>query len=159
KELLRLAGAVLGGLLGVLAIVVAMPNLESLASLLVVVAIGSGIAAWITSGSARTSYAGIQTGFAFGLCVMDTPGTAVNLLPARDRVVGVLVGIVVTGAVFRALGAALASVQMRDAMAQTLRGLAALARVGVTGLDRIDPQPARGHRWAVYQSIATTLRL
>jgi multidrug resistance protein MdtO len=160
KELLRLVGAVAGGLLGLLAILVAMPNLEGLASFLVVVAIGFAVASWVTTGSARISYAGIQIGVAFSMCMVDVPHTTVNLLPARDRVVGILIGIVVTGVVFRGLGHARARQQMVLELAKTLRALAELARVGVGGLvDRVDVQPARGHRWAVYQHIATTLRL
>jgi multidrug resistance protein MdtO len=159
KELLRLVGAVAGGLLGLLAILVAMPNLEGLASFLVVVSIGFATAAWVTTGSARIGYAGIQLGVAFSLCTVDVPGTTVNLLPARDRVVGILIGIVVTGLVFRGFGHPRARQQMRLELAKTLRALGDLARVGVSGLERVDAVPARGHRWAVYQHIATTLRL
>ena len=159
KELLRIVGAVAGGLLGLIAILVAMPNLEGLASFLVVVAIGFAVAAWVTTGSARIGYAGIQIGVAFSMCMVDVPGTTVNLLPARDRVVGILIGIVVTGFVFRGLGHPRARQQMRLELARTLRALAALARVGVAGLEPLDAGPARGHRWAVYQHITTTLRL
>lgn len=158
KEMLRLAGAVLGGLLGLLTIVVAMPNLETLAPFLVVVAAGSAVAAWITCGSARISYAGIQTGFAFGICIVDVPGTVVSLVPGRDRVLGILLGIVVTGFVFRVLGHARANAQLRGATAATLRALAGLARVGIVPSDT-EVRPARGYRWTVYQCMATTLRL
>jgi multidrug resistance protein MdtO len=158
KEILRVAGAALGGLLGIATIMVAMPNFETLASLLVVVALASGVAAWLTSGSARISYAGVQTGLAFGLCVVDRPGTVVSLIPARDRVLGVLLGIVVTTVVFRALGSARAADQMRGALATSLRSLAALGRVGMVS-DVPALRPARGHRWTVYQNLATTLRL
>jgi len=158
KEILRLVGAILGGVLGMIAIVVAMPNLEGLVGLLVVVAIGSAIAGWIMSGSARIGYAGVQTGLAFGICVVDAAGPITTLTPARDRVLGVLIGILVAGFVYRALGPALASVQMRESMARTLRSLAALARVGVVA-PSVEVAPNRGHRWTVYQGLATTMRL
>jgi len=83
----------------------------------------------------------------------------VNLLPTRDRVVGILIGIVVTDVVFRGLGHPRARQQMRLELAKTLRALADLARVGIVGVDRLDARPARGHRWAIYQHLATTLRL
>jgi len=159
KSVLRLAGASLGGLIGLLAIVAAMPNMESLAPMLVVVAAGMGVGAWITTGSSRISYAGVQTGFAFGLCLLDVPGTVTDLSPARDRVLGVLLGIVVAGVVYRLLGPVLASDQMRRAMASTLRSLAGLARVGIVADDTVGLAPARGHRWTVYSDLATTLRL
>jgi uncharacterized membrane protein YccC len=120
------------------AILVAMPNLEGLASFLVVVAIGFAVASWVMTGSARISYAGIQIGVAFSMCMVDVPHTTVNLLPARDRVVGSVIGIVVTGFVFRGLGHARARQEMRLELAKTLRALAELARVGVSGL--VDPR-------------------
>src|SRR5262249_14798716 len=55
KALLRIIGATLGGTLGLLVIIVAFPNMDSLASLLIVVAACMGLAAWINSGSSRIS--------------------------------------------------------------------------------------------------------
>ncbi|MGH7334935.1 MAG: FUSC family protein, partial [Candidatus Rokuibacteriota bacterium] len=58
KAFLRLAGAVLGSLLGLAMIVVVMPNAEGLTWMLLPFAAGIWIAAWITAGSSRISYAG-----------------------------------------------------------------------------------------------------
>ena len=63
----------LGGLLGLATIVAVMPNIDSLGALLVVSALGFLVAAWITVGSSRISYMGLQTGMAFAICVTD-PG-------------------------------------------------------------------------------------
>ncbi len=46
---------------------------------------------------------------------------------------------------------------MRHALASTLRSLATLSRVGLT--EKPNLSIARGHRWQVYQDLATTLRL
>src|SRR5262249_11655581 len=76
KSILRLSGAALGGFLGLVVIVVAMPNLENLGSLLVVASFAFGVAAWLLAGSARISYVGLQAGLAFALCVTDATGPA-----------------------------------------------------------------------------------
>src|SRR5499427_8400662 len=99
KGLLRLVGATLGGALGLLVIVVVMPNMDSLASLLIVVAVCMALAGWINSGSSRISYAGFQTALAFSLSALNDLGPTTNLEPARDRVIGVLLGIIIAGLV------------------------------------------------------------
>jgi uncharacterized membrane protein YccC len=71
KSMLRLGGAVLGGALGIATIVVAMPNLQSLGSLLIVAGLGFLVAGRIAVGSSRISYLGLQTGMAFAMCVTD----------------------------------------------------------------------------------------
>jgi multidrug resistance protein MdtO len=160
KSLLRLAGATLGGVLGLLAIIVAMPNMDSLASLLVVVAFCMGLAAWINAGSSRIAYAGLQTALAFALSALNDLGPTTDLEPARDRVIGVLLGIVISGLVYGLTGPVRAGTEMRHTLANALRSMADLSRVGLRG----DPSaatipPARGWRWKIYQDMMTTLRL
>ncbi len=160
KSLLRLVGACVGGLMGLLAIVLLMPNMDSLAPLLVVVGVCCWIAGWFAAGSARISYVGIQIGLAFALCTLNDLGPTTDLVPARDRVLGVLLGIGVFVLVFGLTGFVVAGTAMRRSLATTLRSLAGLARVGLRG----DPSlaavaPARGWRWSVYQNLTTTLRL
>jgi multidrug resistance protein MdtO len=160
KSLLRIAGATFGGLLGLFTIAIAMPNMDRLPSLLVVVAAGMGLAAWIFTGSARISYAGLQTGLAFAVSALNDLGATTDLAPPRDRVVGILLGIVVTDVVHRLAGPVLAGAEMRRALANTLRSLALLSRVGLHGdAGPHTVAPARGWRWKVYQDLTTTLRL
>jgi multidrug resistance protein MdtO len=160
KALLRVIGATLGGALGLLVIIVAMPNMDSLASLLIVVAACTALAGWINSGSSRIAYAGLQTALAFALSALNDLGPTTDLEPARDRVIGVLLGIVIAGVVYSLSGPVLAGTEMRRAFTTALRSLAGLSRVGLHG----DPTaatiaPARGWRWKVYQDLTTTLRL
>ena len=95
KGLLRIGGTLLGCVLGVSIIVFAMPRIENLASLLVVMAVGFGIAGWIVVGSPRSAYAGLQTGMALAMYALDVYGPATELVVGRDRVVGIVAGIIV----------------------------------------------------------------
>lgn len=158
KALLRLVGAVLGGSFGMLAIVSVMPNLENLVSFLVVFAVGSSAAAWITTGSARIAYAGVQMGLAFALTLGDTPGPTTSMIVARDRVLGVLLGNAVAAVVYLGFGSGRARDAMTRSMAATLRALSKLVRVGSSG-ERPELAPTRGHRWTVYQNLLNTMRL
>src|SRR5262249_1834759 len=81
KALLRVIGATLGGVLGLFVITVAMPNMDSLASLLIVVAVCMGLAAWINAGSSRIAYAGLQIGYAFVLSALADLGPTTDLEP------------------------------------------------------------------------------
>jgi uncharacterized membrane protein YccC len=101
KGTLRILGCVIGGALALFTIVFLMPHMETVASLVVVVAFASAIAGWVATGSERISYAGLQIAFAFfyGLFQGFAPDT--DLDNVRDRVVGILFGLIVTGLVFQ----------------------------------------------------------
>jgi multidrug resistance protein MdtO len=160
KALLRLVGASLGGLLGLVTILMLVPNIDSLTPLLIVVAGVTSIAAWLAAGSARIAYVGIQIGLAFALCFQNDLGPTTDLVPARDRVLGVLLGIGVWAFVFGLTGSVIAGRAMRRSLAIALRSLAVLSRVGLRGdATAATLRPARGWRWKVYQDLTTTLRL
>ena len=101
KGTLRIAGCVIGGVLALFTIVFLMPHMETVASLVVVVAFASAIAGWVATGSERISYAGLQIAFAFFYSVFQGYAPDTDLDNVRDRVVGILFGLVVTGLVFR----------------------------------------------------------
>ncbi|WP_321924294.1 FUSC family protein [Paraburkholderia guartelaensis] len=100
KLTLRIAGCLVGALLGTLAIVFVTPRLTSAGELMALVFTGAWLAAWVAMGSARISYAGMQIAFAFFLCVIQGAAPAFDLTLARDRVIGILIGNVVTYLVF-----------------------------------------------------------
>jgi multidrug resistance protein MdtO len=160
KSILRLAGAALGGLLGMAVIIAAMPNLENVGSLLVVAALGFAVAAWIMAGSSRISYMGLQTGMAFAMCVTDPGGPTTDLTTARDRVVGILIGVIVMMVLNLVLWPARARLAMRPALARALHSVAALARVAPEAESyRTRLRTALRLRSAVYADLAATLRL
>ncbi|HEX8786166.1 MAG TPA: FUSC family protein, partial [Telluria sp.] len=100
KLTLRIAGCLVGALLGTLAIVFVIPGLSSVGELIALVFAGAWLAAWVATGGPRIAYAGMQIALAFFLCVVQGAAPAFNLLVARDRVIGVLLGNVVVYLVF-----------------------------------------------------------
>lgn len=100
KGRLRIIGCLIGGGLALFSIVFLIPHMETIASLVVLVACVSAIAGWVAAGSKRISYAGLQIAFAFFLSVFQGFAPDTDLDKVRDRVVGILVGLAVTAFVF-----------------------------------------------------------
>ena len=100
KGTLRIVGCVIGGALALFSIVFLMPHMETIASLVVLVACASAIAGWVATGSQRISYAGLQLAFAFFYSVFQGYAPDTDLDNVRNRVVGILFGLIVTGLVF-----------------------------------------------------------
>jgi len=101
KGTLRFVGCVIGGALALFSIVFLMPHMETIASLVVLVAGASAIAGWVAAGSERISYAGLQIAFAFFYSVFQGYAPDTDLDNVRNRVVGILFGLIVTGFVFQ----------------------------------------------------------
>jgi uncharacterized membrane protein YccC len=101
KGTLRIVGCVIGGALALFSIVFLMPHMETIASLVVLVACASAIAGWVATGSQRISYAGLQLAFAFFYSVFQGYAPDTDLDNVRNRVVGILFGLIATGLVFQ----------------------------------------------------------
>jgi len=117
KGTLRFVGCLIGGALALFTILFLMPHMETIASLVVVVAFASAIAGWVATGSERISYAGLQMAFAFFYSLFQSvtdykPDT--DLDNVRDRVVGILFGLIVTGLVFQYIWPERARIESRS---------------------------------------------
>ena len=115
KGTLRIAGCVIGGALALFTIVFLMPHMETIASLIVVVAGAASLAGWVAAGSERISYAGLQIAFAFFYSVFQGYAPDTDLDNVRDRVVGILFGLIVTGLVFQYIWPERARIEPRTA--------------------------------------------
>lgn len=129
KGLLRFGGAAVGGVMGLVALVYAFPNIDGLGGFWLVFATGTAVAAWINFGSPRISYGGYQTGLAFYKATLQGFGPAVSATVVRDRLIGVAFGLIVFGLVEQMVWPVRAVDRVHARLADMLRSLAALARV------------------------------
>src|SRR5438045_2435594 len=100
KGTLRFVGCLIGRALALFSIVFLLPHMETIASLVVLVACAAAIAGWVATGSERINYAGLQLAFAFFYSVFQGYAPDTDLDNVRNRVVGILFGLIVTGLVF-----------------------------------------------------------
>ena len=129
KGVLRMGGCVIGGALALFTIVFLMPHMVTIASLVVVVAGASAIAGWVATGSEMISYAGLQIAFAFFYSVFQGYAPDTDLDNVRNRVVGILFGLIVTGLVFLYIWPERTIDRFRDALRQALLQLARLFEI------------------------------
>jgi uncharacterized membrane protein YccC len=113
KGTLRIVGCVIGGALALFSIVFLMPHMETIASLVVLVVSAAAIAGWVATGSERISYAGLQIAFAFFYSVFQGYAPDTDLDNVRNRVVGILFGLIVTGLSFRYIWPERARIEFR----------------------------------------------
>lgn len=100
KQNLRMTGALIGGLLGMGCVIFLIPRMDSLAAYLCILAAGTALAAWVSLGSERISYAGWQIGLAFYMTVLQDPHPTTKLDIIRDRWAGIFIGILAMRAAF-----------------------------------------------------------
>jgi multidrug resistance protein MdtO len=129
KFTLRILGTLVGAAVGYGAIVFLIPSLTTIADLMAVVFLGTLAAGYVAAGSPRISYAGFQMAFAFFLCVVQGPAPAFDLVTARDRVIGILIGNLVVYLVFTNFWPISVGKRIDPAIASLLRGLSAMMRV------------------------------
>jgi multidrug resistance protein MdtO len=129
KGVLRMSGCIIGGALALFTIVFLMPHMVTIASLVVVVACASAIAGWVATGNEMISYAGLQIAFAFFYSVFQGYAPDTDLDNVRNRVVGILFGLIVTGLVFRYIWPERTIDRFRDALRAALRELAKLLEI------------------------------
>jgi multidrug resistance protein MdtO len=145
KLTLRISGAIIGGLIAGLSIVFILPHFDDIGQLCVLTAVVALFAGWVTTSSERLSYAGMQIALAFFMGMLQTYSPATDLTVLRDRVAGILLGNVVMTLVFSSLWPESAITRLRGALADALRGIAALLR---------SPQNAATNRRQAIEALA-----
>jgi multidrug resistance protein MdtO len=140
---LRLLGAVVGAALGMAAIIVVLPRLESVGELAILVAAVTLFAAWIGTGSERISYAGWQIALAFYLTALQGFSRTSKIYVGRDRVIGVLVGNILMTVVFTSLWPVRIRPALRQALARSVASLAAMIRVAPDDRRALEDEEAR----------------
>jgi multidrug resistance protein MdtO len=121
KFAFRLLGALIGGLiLGIGCTALIFPEMDSITSLTVLVAIMAFVSAWIAGGR-QFSYVGLQIIFSFYLVAFEDFHAPTQLAPARDRLIGILVALAVMWFVFDQIWPVRTVTAMRRSLASILR--------------------------------------
>jgi multidrug resistance protein MdtO len=128
KLVLRLSGAVIGGLIAGLCIIFVLPHLTDIGQLCLLIAAVSVGAAWVATSSELLSYAGMQIAFAFFLGILQGYAPATDLTVLRDRVAGILLGNIVITIVFSSFWPQSARSGVRAAIAEALRAIGEVIR-------------------------------
>jgi multidrug resistance protein MdtO len=133
KLIFRLLGSVIGGLiLGLGATALLFPHMDSITSVAVLVASVAFFSAWCAGGR-RFNYVGLQIAFSFYLVAFEGFSAPTELAPARDRLIGIVVALIVMAFVFDQVWPVRTVTAMRQALASVLRSEAELFRLVETG--------------------------
>lgn len=153
KQVLRFAGAVLGGFVfGLGAQIFILPNIDSITGVAVLFAVVTAVAAWVNTSSTRLSYAGLQIALAFYLINLSEFSIQTSLTLGRDRAIGVLLGTFAMWLVFERLYPLPASEGMVRVFANNLRLMAELITVSPTSSDTEAVLKIRRQRDQVYRN-------
>ena len=136
KQVLRIAGALLGGFVfGLGAQIFILPNIDSISGFTVLFAVVTTIAAWVATSSSRLSYAGLQIALAFYLINLSEFSIQTSLSVARDRAIGVLLGISMMWLVFERFYPRAAADEMVRIFINNLRLMAELVTTSAVSRD------------------------
>src|SRR6266850_526473 len=129
KQVLRISGTMVGAVvMGIGAQVFILPYLDSIAGFTLVFVAATIVAAWCAASSPRFSYFGVQIAIGFYLVNLTEFSVQTSLLPARDRALGILLGLLAMWLVFDHLWGVPAVVEMKKTFLSSLRMLAEFVR-------------------------------
>lgn len=100
KLTLRIVGCLIGAVMGIFSLAFIMPHLSSVGGLMGLVFFGVLIGAWVSSGTERIYYAGVQIALAFLLTTLNGFGPSFDISQASNRIYGILLGIFVIYVIF-----------------------------------------------------------
>ncbi|MBV8134826.1 MAG: FUSC family protein [Deltaproteobacteria bacterium] len=129
KMYLRITGAIVGGAVSLLVIIIVSPNFDTLPTYLLVTFVVFYTFAYSSLGNARLSFAGKQMGVIFSLVIVGL-SPSVNIYEPLWRIWGVLLGDFVVAMVFFALWPEYAGNSLLPRLQKVLANLLALAPSG-----------------------------
>ena len=154
KQILRILGALVGGLvLGMGSQIFILPHLDSIGGFVLLFVAITALAAWFMTSSPRLSYFGMQIAVAFYLINVSEFRMQTSLEVARDRVVGILLGLFAMWLIFDQLWGVPAARELKEAFISNLRLLAQFAREPVSK----DLKAATARRFALGETINANL--
>jgi multidrug resistance protein MdtO len=153
KQALRFGGALIGCIIAIGAQIFVLPSLDSIAGFTVLFIVITSAASWIATSSPRIAYFGIQIAGAFYLINLEQFKIQTSLTFARDRLVGIGLGLAMMWLVYDRLWSRSAAVEMRKAFIQNLRLLSQFAREPISA----DRQEAATRSFSLRETISTNL--
>ena len=127
KQLLRFAGFFLGAcILGFGAQTLILPQIDSLAEFVLLFAFVIAIGAWVATSSPRLAYLGFQIVLAYDLTNLNRFTLNTSLVPARDSILGIALGIVAMWLFFDHLWSRSTTATMRAILLSAIRDVAQL---------------------------------
>ena len=125
RQSLRFAGFILGaGVIGWGTEVFILPQLNTIAEYALLFASVVWIGSWIATSGPRIAFFGFQIVLSYSLVNLNRFTINTSLVPARDAVLGVLLGVVAMWLVFDHLWAQTSSASVRSLLLGTLRSVA-----------------------------------
>jgi multidrug resistance protein MdtO len=159
KQALRIGGAITGATIALAAQLFILPHVDSIGGFTVLfIGVTTG-AAWIATSTPRFSYFGVQLAVAFYVVHLQEFAMQTSLAVARDRIVGILLGLCMMWIVFDQLWGSPAAVAMKREMISTLRRLALFVREPLTTDTRAAVDRIRGLRETINAGFDTVRAL
>lgn len=122
KQLMRFAGVIFGAcVIGFATQAVILPQIDSLLAFTILFAFVITLGAWVGTSGPRIAYAGTQIVLAYDLVSLNRFTITTSLTPARDAVLGILLGIFAMWLIFDHLWAKTSNVPMRKLFLSTLQ--------------------------------------
>ncbi|HTV58739.1 MAG TPA: FUSC family protein [Verrucomicrobiae bacterium] len=133
KQVLRITGAIVGGFVFAMgAQIFILPHVDSVGGFTIIFVMVTATAAWFMTGSSRVSYFGLQLALAYYLVHLQEFAFQSSLSITRDRVVGVLFGLIMMWFIFDQLWGAPAIEEMKKSFTSGVRLVAQLTREPVS---------------------------
>jgi multidrug resistance protein MdtO len=152
KQILRIAGVLMGGFVfGLGSQIFVLPYIDSIGGFAILFAVVTAFAAYISTASARLSYAGLQIALAFYLINLSEFSIQLSLTVARDRAIGVLLGVCMMWLVFERFYPRPAANEMIRVFVRSLRLMALLVSESRIGADADTIVLIRAQRDQVYR--------
>jgi multidrug resistance protein MdtO len=125
RQTLRFAGFIIGaGVIGLGTEVFILPRLNTIAEFALLFASVVWIGSWIATSGPRIAFVGFQIVLSYSLVNLNRFTINTSLVPARDAVLGIVLGIVAMWLVFDHLWAQTSSASVRGLLLGTLRNVA-----------------------------------
>jgi multidrug resistance protein MdtO len=125
RQSLRFAGFIVGaGVIGLGTEVFLLPQLNTIAEYALLFASVVWIGSWVATSGPRIAFSGFQIVLSYSLVSLNRFTINTSLVPARDAVLGVILGVVAMWLVFDHLWAQTSSASVRSLLLGTLRSVA-----------------------------------